>query len=258
MPLQGLALAAADEKDDVAQDIGAANTMVWRPQGGYKALNTDWVGVKIAIEKSLGSGEGGLANLCAQPCGSPALHGSTCNGCQGRHQSDAGRSAALRSHALGNGVCLSVMAAPVQQMARPCRLLGRRRWWWVPEGLARPLPTTQPRLVLRWGGVGTSCLLPRLPSISTPWVSLWFASKHTAVLMLWTIHAPGAGLGYAGRQGSAGGRQPGQGHSGRVYGRCQRRHAKTAIAAEDTHCNVINCSICFCCYTVLVLGTLLP
>ena len=75
MRWQGLALAAADEKDDVAKDIGAANTMVWRPQGGYKALNTDWVGVKIAIEKSLGSGDGGLAGLCAQPCGSPALHG---------------------------------------------------------------------------------------------------------------------------------------------------------------------------------------
>lgn len=59
MPFKGLALAAADEKDDVAKDIGAANTMVWRPQGGYKALNTDWVGVKIAIEKSLGSGDDG-------------------------------------------------------------------------------------------------------------------------------------------------------------------------------------------------------
>jgi hypothetical protein len=58
---QGLALAAADQKDDIAKDIGAANTMVWRSQGGYKALNTDWVGVKVAIEKSLGSGDGRLA-----------------------------------------------------------------------------------------------------------------------------------------------------------------------------------------------------
>jgi hypothetical protein len=95
MPLQGLALAAADEKDDVAQDIGAANTMVWRPQGGYKALNTDWVGVKIAIEKSLGSGEGGLASLCAQPCGLPALHGNTVTTCQGLLQSKLGWSACV-------------------------------------------------------------------------------------------------------------------------------------------------------------------
>ena len=72
---QGLALAAADEKDDIAKDIGAANTMVWRPQGGYKALNTDWVGVKVAIEKSLGSGDGRL--------GCTRCSFSSCAGCDG-------------------------------------------------------------------------------------------------------------------------------------------------------------------------------
>lgn len=54
-PVQGKALAAAEVKDQIAQDIGAANTMVRQPDGGYKALNTDWVGVKVALEQAYGA-----------------------------------------------------------------------------------------------------------------------------------------------------------------------------------------------------------
>lgn len=231
MRWQGLALAAADEKDDVAKDIGAANTMVWRPQGGYKALNTDWVGVKIAIEKSLGSGDGWLSSLSVQPCGCfawrhghPLLRSASCQARTGLP--------ALQGHALCKGMWLSAMAVPVQQTAHPCRSLGRRRLWWVLEAPARPLPTTQPRLVLRWAEVSASCLPPHQPTVSTPRVSPLPASKRSAGLMLRMTHAPGAGLGYAGRQGSAGGRQPGQGHRGRVYGRCQCRRARLLLPLE--------------------------
>lgn len=250
MRWQGLALAAADEKDDVAKDIGAANTMVWRPQGGYKALNTDWVGVKIAIEKSLGSGDGGLAKPV---CAAQRL---ACFAWRNRHRlpgswvcfsPNVDGLPALQSSSLRKWLWLSAMAAPVQQTVPPFRLLGRRRWWWALEAPARPSPTTQPRLVLRWVDVGASCLLSQLSTVSTPWVAPLRASRRTAGLMLCAAYASGAGLRYAGRQGSAGGRQPGQRHIRRVYGRCQCRRAGLLLPLKLRYCNFIGCSTCFCC-----------
>ncbi len=53
--LQGQALALAGEKDPIAQRIGASNTLVRQPGGGWKALNTDWVGVTSALKLALGA-----------------------------------------------------------------------------------------------------------------------------------------------------------------------------------------------------------
>ena len=60
-PTQVAALEAADEVDEVAASIGAANTLVRQPGGTLKAYNTDWSAALDAVEAGLGGGERPLA-----------------------------------------------------------------------------------------------------------------------------------------------------------------------------------------------------
>lgn len=55
IPHKTAALNAAAEKDPVADNIGAANTLVRLPSGGFKAYNTDWFAAIKSIEKSMGA-----------------------------------------------------------------------------------------------------------------------------------------------------------------------------------------------------------
>ena len=58
---QVAALEAADEVDEVAASIGAANTLVRQPDGRLKAYNTDWSAALDAVEAGLGGGARPLA-----------------------------------------------------------------------------------------------------------------------------------------------------------------------------------------------------
>jgi hypothetical protein len=64
--LQAAALAAAAEKDPVAEKIGAANTLVRRQDGSLAAYNTDWSAAISAIERGMTSAAGVPAKLAAQ------------------------------------------------------------------------------------------------------------------------------------------------------------------------------------------------
>ncbi|KAK9845273.1 hypothetical protein WJX81_001847 [Elliptochloris bilobata] len=61
IPHKVAALEAADEADEVAAKIGAANTLVRQPDGSLKAYNTDWSAALDAVEAGLGGGERPLA-----------------------------------------------------------------------------------------------------------------------------------------------------------------------------------------------------
>jgi 3-dehydroquinate dehydratase/shikimate dehydrogenase len=66
LPHKEAALAAADAADAVAARIGAANTLVRRPDGGLDASNTDWAAAIGAIERGLG-GSGREEDAGASP-----------------------------------------------------------------------------------------------------------------------------------------------------------------------------------------------
>ena len=66
--MQAAALAAAGEKDPVAEKIGAANTLVRRPDGSLAAYNTDWSAAISAIERGMTSATGTAARLAARGC----------------------------------------------------------------------------------------------------------------------------------------------------------------------------------------------
>ena len=53
--MQLAALECADEVDDVAQQIGAVNTLVRQQDGSLKGYNTDWSAAITAIEQGLQS-----------------------------------------------------------------------------------------------------------------------------------------------------------------------------------------------------------
>jgi len=53
IPHKTAALKEADEADDVAQRIGAANTLVRMENGDFKAYNTDWLAAISSIEKAM-------------------------------------------------------------------------------------------------------------------------------------------------------------------------------------------------------------
>jgi len=53
MPHKATALALAKEKDPIAVDCGASNTLVALPGGGFSGHNTDWLGAIGAIEAGL-------------------------------------------------------------------------------------------------------------------------------------------------------------------------------------------------------------
>jgi 3-dehydroquinate dehydratase/shikimate dehydrogenase len=57
IPHKHAALEAAAEVDPVAGQIGAVNTLVRRPGGGWKGYNTDWHAAIGAIERGLAGGE---------------------------------------------------------------------------------------------------------------------------------------------------------------------------------------------------------
>lgn len=58
IPHKTAALAAAVEADDVAQQIGAANTLVRCENGGFKAFNTDWLAAISSIENAMDGNSG--------------------------------------------------------------------------------------------------------------------------------------------------------------------------------------------------------
>lgn len=71
IPHKEAALAAADSVDDVAQSIGAVNTLVRQPDGTFRGYNTDWSAAVAAIER-------GLADTAAGGGAGPAsLDGAT-------------------------------------------------------------------------------------------------------------------------------------------------------------------------------------
>lgn len=52
LPLQEVALAAAEQASDLARRVGAANTLVRLPEGGWRAENTDVYGVTAALREA--------------------------------------------------------------------------------------------------------------------------------------------------------------------------------------------------------------
>lgn len=68
--LQEAALAAAQHKDPVAQQIGAANTLVGQSDGTLAAYNTDWSAAISAIEGGLRASTEGVSVVDATPSSS--------------------------------------------------------------------------------------------------------------------------------------------------------------------------------------------
>lgn len=64
IPAKGAAIAAMDYMDDVAQRIGAMNTVVKQRDGTLKGYNTDWVAAISAIEDHLSNGMKGKSVVC--------------------------------------------------------------------------------------------------------------------------------------------------------------------------------------------------
>lgn len=69
MPLKEAALDVADEVTDLSREVGAANTLVRRPDGGWRADNTDVHGVSTALR---GAGVGRIANAVVLGSGATA------------------------------------------------------------------------------------------------------------------------------------------------------------------------------------------
>jgi shikimate dehydrogenase len=69
MPLKEAAFEVADEVSDLARDVGAINTLVRRPDGGWKGHNTDVYGVSQALR---GAGAGPVASSMVLGSGATA------------------------------------------------------------------------------------------------------------------------------------------------------------------------------------------
>lgn len=69
MPLKEAALTAADEASDLARQVGAANTLVRLPDGGWFAHNTDVYGVEAALR---GAGLAGVRSAVVVGSGATA------------------------------------------------------------------------------------------------------------------------------------------------------------------------------------------
>lgn len=64
IPAKEIAIDAMDQMDDVAQKIGAMNTVVKQPDGNLKGYNTDWIAAISAIEDHLSNGIRGKRVVC--------------------------------------------------------------------------------------------------------------------------------------------------------------------------------------------------
>jgi 3-dehydroquinate dehydratase/shikimate dehydrogenase len=56
IPHKEAAHKAAASRDPVADQIGACNTLIRQPDGGFKGYNTDWIAAISAIERVLAAG----------------------------------------------------------------------------------------------------------------------------------------------------------------------------------------------------------
>jgi 3-dehydroquinate dehydratase/shikimate dehydrogenase len=93
IPHKHAALQAATEVDPVARQIGAVNTLIRQPGGGWRGYNTDWHAAIGAIERGLSGGE--------QPGASSSGSGAAGGPLQGRTFVVVGAGGAGRALAFG-------------------------------------------------------------------------------------------------------------------------------------------------------------
>ena len=135
--LQAAALAAAAEKDAVAERIGAANTLVRRPDGSLAAYNTDWSAAISAIERGMTSGAGMSARRAtrevAKNIGKTAMEMRANSACdplfdmQTMAATAAAAAAAAAHHWQGRRCWCWAWAAPDEpSLLAPCKLA--QRW----------------------------------------------------------------------------------------------------------------------------------